>query len=73
MADILQKCGFEYMQRHDTKFDFRTSVYEEYPGPFMRQGGKGERPPFREEHAARLERNLAKLRKELGLGESELF
>lgn len=74
MADILQKCSFEYMRQHDHKFDFRTAMYEESPGRFIRQGGKGgQRPAIREEHIAVLEQNVTKLRGELKLTETEGF
>ncbi|WP_163998634.1 sulfotransferase domain-containing protein [Pyxidicoccus caerfyrddinensis] len=73
MADILEKCSFAYMKRHDPKFDFRLTMHEDSPGNFIRQGGSGERRQFREEHTAELERNLAKLRGDLGLGEAERF
>jgi hypothetical protein len=73
MTDILEKCSFAYMKRHDPKFDFRLTMHEDSPGNFIRQGGSGERRQFREEHTAELERNLAKLRGDLGLGEAERF
>ena len=73
MAAILEKCSFEYMRQHDHKFDFRTGMYEESPGRFIRQGGTaGARPAIREEHLAELEKNLVKLRGELRLKDTEL-
>jgi hypothetical protein len=74
MADLLEKCGFAYMKQHDSKFDFRTSMYGASPGGFIRQGGsRGKSQPIREEHAAELEKNVARLRGELRLRETENF
>ncbi|QSQ22259.1 sulfotransferase domain-containing protein [Pyxidicoccus parkwayensis] len=74
MAAILEKCSFEYMRQHDHKFDFRTAIYEESPGTFIRQGGKGgPKQPLRAEDVAELEKNLAKLRGELHLKETEVY
>ncbi|MCY1021306.1 sulfotransferase domain-containing protein [Pyxidicoccus sp. MSG2] len=73
LADILEKCSFAYMRQHDPKFDFRLSMHEESPGHFIRQGGSGTRPQFREEHVAELERNLTKLRGDLSMSETERF
>lgn len=73
LPDILRNCSFESMRQHDHKFDVRTSIYEASPGSFIRQGGSGNKPPLREEHVAELERNLAKLRGELGLRDTETF
>jgi hypothetical protein len=72
LGDILHKCGFAYMRQHDAKFDFRTGLYEESPGGFIRQGGTGGGSPLiRDEHAAELARKVSLLRSELGLRETE--
>jgi hypothetical protein len=73
LPDILRNCSFESMRQQDHKFDVRTVIYEANPGGFIRQGGSGTKPALREEHVAELERNVAKLRGELGLRDTETF
>ncbi|WP_163991979.1 sulfotransferase domain-containing protein [Pyxidicoccus caerfyrddinensis] len=73
MSDLLEKCSFEYMKQHNHKFDFRMGLYGEDPGAFIRQGGTKPRQPIREEHVAELEKNLAKLRGDLKLKDTETF
>jgi hypothetical protein len=48
-------------------------LYGEDPGAFIRQGGTKPRQPIREEHLAELETNLAKLRGDLKLKDTETF
>ena len=73
LPGILEQCSFESMRQQEHKFDVRTAIYEASPGGFIRQGGSGTKPQLREEHVAELERNVAKLRGELKLRDTETF
>jgi hypothetical protein len=75
MGDILEKCGFAYMKRHDARFDIRLAFFDgRSPRPaFIRKGAVGDgRTGLTPEVRATLDGRLGPLREKLGLGESDV-
>ncbi|NMO15465.1 sulfotransferase domain-containing protein [Pyxidicoccus fallax] len=76
MGDILEKCGFAYMKRHDARFDTRIGFFDarEAGKPtFIRKGAVGDgRTELSPELQAALDSRLAPLREKLGLGPSDV-
>jgi hypothetical protein len=67
---IVERCGFEFMKRHNAKFDPRLRGAES--GQFIRKGGVGEgRSVFTPEQSRRLAERMEKLASKLGCAESE--
>lgn len=75
MPRILERCGVEFMKRHDDKFDPRLRrVIGQGGGTFIREGrsGKG-RQALDERHQEAIASRLDALAKRLGTPESELL
>jgi hypothetical protein len=74
MPRILERCGVEFMRRHDDKFDPRMRRVFGEPGKFIREGksGKG-RQALSERHREMIAQRLEALAKKLGTSESELL
>jgi Sulfotransferase domain len=67
---IVERCGFEFMKRHNAKFDPRLRGAER--GQFIRKGEAGEgRSVFTPEQDRRLAERLEKLARKLGCAETE--
>jgi hypothetical protein len=75
MGAILEKCGFEYMKRHNDKFDFRMTFYDKggAKGGFIRKGGVGgAKAQLKPEQRAALEEKVSRARQRLGIGGTEV-
>lgn len=67
---IVERCGFEFMKRHNAKFDPRMRRAER--GQFIRKGEAGEgRSVFTPEQNRRLAERMEKLARKLGCVETE--
>ncbi|MGZ3458114.1 MAG: sulfotransferase domain-containing protein [Archangium sp.] len=75
-GEILRKCGIDYMRQMSSRFDPRFAFYDKErrnPGGFIRKGGVGAADShFQERHQQRLNAELVRVRRELGITEAEL-
>lgn len=75
MGDILEKCSFAYMKKHNERFDTRLRVYHSGAAKmgFIRKGVVGDsRTALTPEVQAALGERMGPLRKKLGIGETEV-
>ncbi|QSQ23765.1 sulfotransferase domain-containing protein [Pyxidicoccus parkwayensis] len=74
--EILRKCGIDYMRQMSARFDPRFAFYDRErrnTGGFIRKGGVGGVDShFQERHQQRLDAEVARVRRELGITEAEL-
>ncbi|NMO13599.1 sulfotransferase domain-containing protein [Pyxidicoccus fallax] len=75
MGAILEKCSFAYMKQHHDRFDVRIRVFQESAPRegFIRKGVAGDgRKALTPEVQSALSEKMARLRKKLGMGETEV-
>lgn len=69
---IVERCGFEFMKRHDRKFDPRLHQVSQETGAFIRKGGSGDgRLAFSQEQNQMLSRKMEKLVRKLGCSDAD--
>jgi Sulfotransferase domain len=74
MPRILERCGIEYMRRHEAKFDPRLQVIDPGLQGFIRQGKAGRwREELPETQREELESRATALARRLGSGEEDPF
>ncbi|HYG65656.1 MAG TPA: sulfotransferase domain-containing protein [Thermoanaerobaculia bacterium] len=73
MPRILERCGLEFMKRHEDKFDPRFHRISGHQGVFIRKGGTGEgAPKLSAAQQEKLEERVAALARKLGCSDREL-
>ncbi|MCY1022993.1 sulfotransferase domain-containing protein [Pyxidicoccus sp. MSG2] len=76
MGDILEKCSFAYMKKHHERFDARTRLFHSGAATkmgFIRKGVVGDsRTALTPEVQTALGERMGRIRKKLGMGETEV-
>ncbi len=75
LGDIVEKCSFAYMKKHNERFDIRLRVFQQGASRsgFIRKGQVGDgRAVLAPDVQAELDGRMGRLRKKLGIRETEV-